>query len=418
MNSTQASLRINASRFKDNFEALARIGSTGDGGVNRPSFSPAHLQARQWYRQRVEEANLAFHGDSAGNHTAVLSCGPASGPTLLLGSHLDSVPHGGCFDGALGVLAALEVLQTIQDAGLSLPVNLEAIDFSDEEGTLVGLLGSRALAGELARGDLRDPRGGRAALETGLQRAGLSEEGLLQAARPGSSLAGYLELHIEQGERVHRAGADLGIVTTIVGIGSYRITFIGRADHAGTTPMETRLDAAQGASAFTLACRQLVLDTFPACVANVGKIEAQPGAFNIVPARVTLALEYRAPETAAFARIEGALLELAEEQARCFNLEVEAEKLAAHPPTPMSQQVQTAIQEAADTLGLRALPLTSRAGHDAQSLAAVCPAGMVFVPSVGGVSHAPAEFTEWTDCVNGANILLQAALNLAGKMSF
>ena len=173
--------------------------------------------------------------------------------TLLLGSHLDSVPNGGRFDGALGVMAAFEVLRTIKDAGLKLRFDLEAIDFTDEEGTLVGLLGSAALAGQLRPEILQNPRGGRQALIEGMKRAGLSDESMLGAARPKDSLAGYLELHIEQGKRLERAGTNIGIVSAIVGIWSYRLSFIGRADHAGTTTMEDRLDASLGASAFTLA---------------------------------------------------------------------------------------------------------------------------------------------------------------------
>ena len=176
--------------------------------------------------------------------------------TLLLGSHLDSVPNGGRFDGALGVMAAFEVLRTIKDSGLKLKVNLEAIDFTDEEGTLVGLLGSAALAGRLHEDVLQNPRGGRDALVEGMKRAGLSDESMLSAARPNETLAGYLELHIEQGKRLERAGINIGIVSAIVGIWSYRLSFIGRADHAGTTTMDDRLDASLGASAFTLAARE------------------------------------------------------------------------------------------------------------------------------------------------------------------
>ncbi len=185
MDETLAALHVNAERFRADFEALAEIGSTGDGGVHRPALGEAHLAAREGFRRRSTEAGLEFRTDQAGNHSAFLACGPAGAPTLLLGSHLDSVPHGGRFDGALGVLAALEVLRTVKEAGVSLPVQLEAMDFTDEEGTLVGMLGSAALAGILQPEALQDPRGGRAALEDGLARAGLSEAGLLMATCGG-----------------------------------------------------------------------------------------------------------------------------------------------------------------------------------------------------------------------------------------
>jgi N-carbamoyl-L-amino-acid hydrolase len=407
-------LRINAERFRADFEALSEIGSTGDGGVHRPALGEAHLEARAWFRQRSIAAGLEFRTDGAGNHSAFLACGPEGAPTLLLGSHLDSVPHGGRFDGALGVLAALEVLRVVQEAGVSLPVHLESMDFTDEEGTLVGMLGSAALAGVLQPEALRDPRGGRAVLEAGLARAGLTEIGLLTAQRDPASLAGYLELHVEQGLKLVNARADIGIVTSIVGINSYRLTFVGQADHAGTTPMEARRDAAQGASAFTLAARELVLRDFPGCVSNVGDMRFAPGVFNIVPARVEVALEFRAPEPGAFARLKAALLEQAHAEAERFDLGLEVEWLGRCDPAPMSEEVREAFAQAAESLGLKHVSFATGAGHDGQSLVGLCPVGMIFVPSVEGASHSPREFTRWEDCVNGANVLLQAALRVAG----
>jgi N-carbamoyl-L-amino-acid hydrolase len=413
MDETLRVLRIDEARFRADFEAQAEIGATGDGGVHRPALGEAHLAARAWFRERIAVAGLEFHMDGAGNHSALLACGPAGAPTLLLGSHLDSVPYGGRFDGPLGVLAALEALRVVQEAGVSLPVHLEAIDLTDEEGTLFGELGSTALAGTLTAEALREPRGGRAALEAGLARAGLTEPGLLTARRDPASLAGYLELHIEQGPRLANAQVDVGVVTGIVGMCSYRVTFVGRADHAGTTSMADRRDAALGASAFALAAREVVLADFPDCVANVGDMRFTPGAFNIVPAQVVLALEFRAPEPALFRQLEDALLEQARVEAERFGLGLEVERLGWLDPAPMSGAAQRAFAEAANALGLTHVSLFSGAGHDAQSLAGVCPVGMVFVPSMGGASHSPREFTRWVDCVNGANVLLQAALRMA-----
>jgi len=435
-------MRINADRMLAEFNELARIGATGDGGVHRPTFSEAHLAARRWFREQIENSGLEFRTDGAGNHSAVLLASViasreaakqslteqeiasrrlAMAPTLLLGSHLDSVPNGGRFDGALGVMAAFEVLRTIKDAGLSLKaraeplrsVNLEAIDFTDEEGTLVGLLGSAALTGHLHPDLLQNPRGGREALVDGMKRAGLSEESMLSAARPKESLAGYLELHIEQGKRLERAGTNIGIVSAIVGIWSYRLSFIGRADHAGTTTMDDRLDASLGASAFTLAAHEIVKRDFPNCVVNVGNMEFVPGAFNIVPARVDVSLEFRSPDEEEFKRLDSVLLERAQEEAKRFGLELKVDFLGKHSPSLMNNQVQSAFAEACNDLGLSHVSLTSGAGHDGQSFDGLCPVGMIFVPSKDGASHSPREFTEWEDCVNGANVLLQTALRLA-----
>jgi len=427
-------LRVNADRMLASFNQLALIGATAAGGVNRPTFSEAHLAARKWFRDEIERAGLDFRTDGAWNHSAVLpviASGAKRSPTskreiasgqqtplaktLLLGSHLDSVPDGGRFDGALGVIAALEVLRTVKENGIRLKVNLEAIDFTDEEGTLVGLLGSAAIAGHLSPEMLQSPRGGRDNLVEGMMRAGLTDESMLGAVRPKDSFAGYLELHIEQGKRLERAKLDIGVVSAIVGIWSYRLSFIGRADHAGSTTMDDRLDASLGASAFTLAAREMVMTKFPSCVVNVGKMDFAPGAFNIVPARVDVSLEFRSPDEDEFNKLDAALIALANTEATCFGLELIVENLGKHSPSIMSDKVQNAYKEACDDLGLSHTSLTSGAGHDGQSLADLCPVGMIFVPSVNGTSHSPKEFTEWEDCVNGANVLLQAALRLAAN---
>lgn len=408
-----ATLRINEERFKANFEALSKIGATAEGGVHRPTFSPAHFEARAWFRERIESAGLKFSTDGAGNHSATFECAGAKAKTLLLGSHLDSVPNGGRFDGAIGVLSALAVVETIKEAGVALPVNLEVIDFTDEEGTLIGLMGSSAFAGKLKTEDLANPRGGPESLRNGLDKAGLTEKGILGTKRNKSELAGYLEVHIEQGKRLSEAGAQIGVVTSIVGLGSFWLTFNGRANHAGTTPMKDRHDASLGASAFTLTARELVLNEFPDCVVNIGQMHFSPGAFNIIPETVNVALEYRAPDAETFEKLEMALLEKARSEAESFDLKVDLQPLGNKLPAQMHSATQTAIKEAARKLELSAIPLVSYAGHDAQSLAPLCPAGMIFIPSIDGISHAPGEFTKWDDCIHGANVLLQATLNLA-----
>jgi N-carbamoyl-L-amino-acid hydrolase len=260
---------------------------------------------------------------------------------------------------------------------------------------------------------LQNPRGGRDKLVAGMQRAGLSDESMMTAARPRETLAGYLELHIEQGKRLERSGINIGVVSAIVGISSYLLSFIGRADHAGSTTMEDRLDASLGASAFTLAARDLVMRDFPNCVTNIGHMRFTPGAFNIVPEQLDVSLEFRAPNESDFERLDSALLQLAQAEAKRFGLQLQTDFRGKHSPTPMSDSVQHAFIEACDALGLTHTPLVSGAGHDGQSFAGICPVGMIFVPSVGGASHSPREFTKWEDCVNGANVLLQAVLRLA-----
>jgi N-carbamoyl-L-amino-acid hydrolase len=413
MTESFSALRINGERLRASFQALAAIGATPDGGVHRPALGDAHLAARRWFLEEAEQADLEVRVDGAGNHSALHRCGRPGGPTLLLGSHLDSVPYGGRFDGALGVVAALEVLRVVKEEGISLSKHLEAIDFTDEEGHFANFLGSLGLTGRLEPRHLQNPRGGRERFRNALQHASLDERSLFSAGRDPASLAGYLELHIEQGPRLVELGADIGIVTGIVGIRSFKIRFLGRADHAGTTPMAARRDAALGASAFALAVRDLVMDRFPDAVATVGDMEFEPGVFNVVPQAVTGALEFRTGDDTGLDAMERALLERASVEARRFGLELEVQHLDSSPPASMSAQVQEAFEKASKVLGLEYTFLPSGAGHDAQCLALVCPAGMIFVPSAGGSSHSAREFTAWQDLVNGANALLQAALMLA-----
>ncbi len=406
-------MRVNAERFFLDFAALSQIGATGDGGVHRPALTENDLRAREWLAARFSAAGLEYRMDPAGNQSGLLRCEVDGAPSFLIGSHLDSVPNGGRFDGALGIVAALEVARVIQEQQIRLPVNLEVINFTDEEGTLVGLLGSRALSGALSADDLGNPSCGRAVLEERLAAAGLDIDRLVEARRPPGSVSGYLELHIEQGERLEQAGVPIGIVTAITGLCGYRLAFIGRADHSGTTPLPDRLDAGLGASGFLLAAREQVLTDFPGCVVNVGRMDFAPGASNIVPGRVSLALEFRSQDPRQLREMEMALLKTARGQANRYNLQIDSQHLYTEAPAQMAAQSQMALAAAAENMQMRHTSLASFAIHDAQSMARICPAGMVFVPSVDGASHAPREFTREEDMLRGANVLLQAVLRMA-----
>jgi N-carbamoyl-L-amino-acid hydrolase len=400
--------------MREDFDALSRIGATPEGGVSRPTFSDAHFAARRWFLARAEAGGLETRTDAAGNHSAVLQArGSPDARVLLLGSHLDSVPHGGRYDGALGVLAALHVLLAVKEAGSDLAFALEAIDFTDEEGTLVGLLGSKAVAGKLPAGALESPRGGRAALMAGLERAGLREESLASARRDPESLAGYLELHIEQGGRLEREALQIGVVTAIVGSRSFRIVLHGAGGHAGTTPMEGRRDAAVAAARIILGVREIVMRDFPGCVATVGDVRVEPGAFNVVPGLARLALEFRSQDEGELDAMETALLTRARAEAARDGVDVEISPVGRWQPIALDSGVGRSIERAATALGLSTKRMPSGAGHDAQALAEVTPSGMIFVPSVGGVSHDPRELTAWEDVVNGANLLLGTVYEIA-----
>jgi hydantoinase/carbamoylase family amidase len=295
--------------------------------------------------------------------------------------------------------------------GVRLPFNLEAIDFTDEEGTLVSFLGSRALCGQLTIANLENPRGDKDVLNIGLERAGLTYESILSARRNPATIGGYLELHVEQGPVLEAEGVQIGIVERISGLSFQRLRYLGEAAHAGSVDMTRRKDAAQGAAAFTLAARQIVIEQFPGCFSNVGDISISPGYFNIIPDLATVEFEFRAADEQQFRDLESALLLEAEAASRRFGLKLEREFIGERLPVAMSEQAIGAIRVAVTNLGLRSMNIVSRAGHDAQAMATICPSGMIFVSSRDGVSHSPKEYTAWNDCVNGANVLLQAALN-------
>ncbi len=403
-------LKINAERLLGDLNELARIGATADGGVNRPALSPADLEARAWFQRKIAEAGLTYAIDGAGNQSALLLSEPPSEKRILAGSHLDSVPNGGRYDGALGVLVALEALRRLKETGITPAVTLEAVNFTDEESAIMGLLGSRAVVGDLTAEDFASCRMPEAELTERLSAAGLSRESMLSARR--NDVLAWVELHIEQGRRLENAGIDIGVVDAIVGIRALRVSFRGEAAHAGTMPMPQRRDALWGAAQFVLRAREHVMSVHAPGVCNVGVIGAEPGAYNIVPAEVHFALEFRHGSDGQMDAMQADLISLLESCAAEFDLSVSWEATPPVRPAGMSETVMTAIERGAESLGLSHQRLLSFAGHDTQNVSSIAPAAMFFVPSVAGISHNPREFTSDADCVNGGNVMLQTLLEL------
>jgi len=404
-------ITVNAERLHDDINALSRIGATNEGGVNRPAFSDDHQAARKWFMGRAEEAGLSVHIDGASNHSAILEF-PRAEKTLLIGSHLDSVPTGGRFDGALGVVSALEILRRVKESGDQLSVNLEAIDFTDEESHYVEFLGSRAFTGELPLDELQVPH--LESMRVTVAKLGLDLEAMVSCGRDPENIAGYLELHIEQGPRLIDSSTDIAIVDSIVGIRSHQLIFWGRADHAGTTPMDLRRNAGLGAAAFTQGMHELLISDFSDCVGNVGNMVFTPGVTNVVPSRVEINFEYRFPEDPRGDALETALQKQIQEVAKRFDLEIEISSTGRAKSVQMDSDFQRIAKRAAEKLGLSSISMPSGAGHDAQILSAFTPACLLFAPSVGGISHNPKEFTTKEDCENGANVLLQIVLDNYG----
>ena len=330
----------------------------------------------------------------------------------MIGSHLDTVPNGGRFDGAIGVLAALECLRRIKETGLKPRCHLEAINFTDEEGTWKSLFGSNGLIGKISANDISDTLHDNMAFRAALHRAGIRLDELHHARRAPESILGFLELHIEQGKRLHEQGLDIGIVDRIVGRTTYNVVFYGEAAHAGTTTADERRDALQGAAAFIIAAHNLVTEGYPEGVVNCGHVAVEPDSFNVVPAAASLRIEFRHPDTATLeghgsaAYRPGARLR-APISPDCHHRARLASRRRTHVGLPLPPN-RNGLPG-----GRRSLhAIASYSGHNAQIMNQMVPAGMIFLPSVDGISHNPREHTEWRHVEIGANILLRAILQL------
>jgi N-carbamoyl-L-amino-acid hydrolase len=408
---------VSLERLRSRIETLARFGALPGGGVTRPCWSPPHEEARAWLLGELRGAGLEAWVDPAGNvfgGTGARGFRPDA-PVVLTGSHIDTVPEGGILDGALGVLAGLEALQTIRERGIPHRRPLAVAAWSDEEGRYGGLFGSRAFCGTLDPAlipTLAAADGER--LVDAMARAGFDAARAPEARAPAGAVAAYLELHIEQGPRLEEAGIPIGVVETIVGVRRARVVFHGQADHAGTTPMERRRDAFLGAADFALRAREHVVTRGSGVsVTNVGAVHVHPGVSNIVPGRAELVHEMRDPDAGVLERLAAECAALAREVARARRITVEVQPLSATTPAPCAPRVQAMIEEACATLGVKWQRLYSAAGHDAQNLAALTDAGMIFIPSRGGRSHRVDEMSDWDAIERGAGVLLHTLLALA-----
>ena len=406
-------VRINIERLRKNIEELGRIGRDPRGGVSRPSFSKADLEARTWLKNKIEAAGLAFRVDGAGNIFGRLG---GDGPVVMAGSHIDTVLYGGRYDGAAGVLAALEAVQRIREEGFRLSKPLAVAAFTDEEGNLVGdFLGSRAFIGALDR-DLLEKGTTSFGLPLGevLKNTEFSIESILSAQADAPPLEAFLELHIEQGPMLDDEGVPVGIVEAISGKQYRWCSFVGEAGHAGTVPLELRRDAFLGLADFALRATQHVATHHYGSFVTIGRVHVAPGVFSIVPGRADFSFEFRSRSAGTLAALEKELLALAEDIAQTRGLGFSSRVMDKTDPVIVPVRLTGLLTAEAEALGYPHMALTSGAGHDAQILAAKAPSGMIFVPSPDGVSHAPEESLRWDDLEKGANVLLAAMIKLAG----
>jgi len=406
-------MRIDFDRLKKDIEELGKIGRGPGAGISRPSFSPADLEARAWLKEKIEEACLAYREDGAGNQFGRL--GPAAGDVVMAGSHIDTVINGGMFDGAAGVLAALECLRRIQEEKVALSKPLEVASFTDEEGNLVGdFLGSRAFTGGLNEEQVRH---GLTSFGVPLQElldgTSFSIESILQAHRDRPKIEAYLELHIEQGDILETEQIPVGIVEIISGK-RYRLAgFTGEASHSGTTPFELRRDAFVGLADFALRATRLAATKYEKSLVTIGKVALHPGVFSVIAGKADFTIDTRSSSPEALENLDGELVRLGAEVAASRGLGFDSVLVDMTTPVNIPQRITKLLEEEADRLGIRWLHITSGAGHDAQILATIAESGMIFIPCQNGISHSPEENIDWSDLEKGANLLLAAILRLA-----
>lgn len=406
--------RVDAERLTRLMREQAQFGRTPAGGVERLAYSDADVACRAWVMERMREAGLVVRIDTAGNILGRRDGREPSLAPLLIGSHIDSVPDGGAFDGNVGSFSALETAWTIHDRGIRLRHPIEVVIFQNEEG---GLYGSQAMAGELTAEDLAQVARSGKTIAEGIRLLGGDPDRLDAARRQRGDIAAYVELHIEQGGILEATDIDIGVVQGIVGIEQWTVTVEGFANHAGTTPMDQRRDALLAAARFVQAVNEIIRAEPGRQVGTVGQITAHPGAPNVIPGRVDLSLEIRDLDHdkiwRLYERIRARAREIGAGTETMFSF---TDRQLDIVPQPTDPTIRATIAQAATALGLTHRQMPSGAGHDAQSLAPLTPIGMIFVPSVGGISHSPREFTHPEDVVNGANVLLNTVIALDREM--
>lgn len=398
-------LRVNGPRLNATLAELAAFGRNAQGGVSRTAYSEADLQGRAYVTRLMRDAGLAVRVDAAGNIFGRRA--GRRGPPLLFGSHIDSVPEGGNYDGTLGSLAAIEVARTLQERRVTTDHPLDVVVWQNEEG---GLVGSRLATDDFPTRELDRVASSGRSIREGIALLGGDVARLATAVLRRGDIAGYLELHIEQGGTLEREGVDVGVVEGIVGIWQWMVTVEGVANHAGTTPMDQRRDALLAAAHFVQAVNRIVRAEPGRQVGTVGQLRAEPGAPNVVPGRVVMSLELRDLDGPKVGRLHRRIVAEAEAIGRSSGTSFSFATHTAHEPAPTDPRMRSIVASAAASLGLTSRLMPSGAGHDAQEMARIAPAGMIFVPSVGGISHSPKELTTPEHCVNGANVLLAAVV--------
>ncbi len=401
-------IRIDGDRLNGTLASLSRFGRNSEGGIDRVAFSDADREARAFVRELLEGAGFHTEVDQAANLVG-RKAGTEELRPIMFGSHVDSVPGGGNYDGQVGSMAAVEVARTLADADLRTRHPLEVAVFTNEEG---GKTGSRAMAGEVEPFELDLETASGLTIGEGLRANGGDPDRLEDARRRPGSLTAFLELHVEQGGVLHRRGVPIGVVEGIVGIRRWNVTVEGFTNHAGTTPMRDRRDALVAAARVVEAANRVALDMEGTQVATVGRIAAEPGAPNVVPGRVVASLEIRDLSMEKIDRVFEAIRREAGRIATATGTEITFDPFYLSRAAPTDERIRDIVESRAVDLGLEVLRMPSGAGHDAQSIALLAPIGMIFVPSVDGISHSPRERSLPADIERGTDVLLHTLLTI------
>lgn len=413
-----APLTIQLQRLQQDLHDIGQIGlDPVTGGINRPSFSEDDIQARHWLKQRMQEAGLGVEIDSVANVIGRWGKDDKA-PALLIGSHLDSVPQGGKFDGTLGVLAGLEVVRSLQDAGIEPPFPIEVIATSEEEGRFGGMLGAEAMTGELDLDWFHHARDDQGLLLTDcMQQQGFDPGRVLEAQRPDSSMLGFLELHIEQGPVLEREKLPIGIVEGIAGVFHWSVSFRGQSNHAGTTPMALRRDAFAAVAEFAASIPNWIEQISANSRLTIGKVELQPGFAHTVPGYAEFSLVGKDFLNQDLQHLQETTREKLKHIAAQHELELRIEHHSQLDSQDCDTEIIKRFKHSAEELQLPYKLMYSGAGHDTQIFARHTRAGMIFVPSHHGISHAPEEHTDWPDIEQGCNLLLHCVGELIKSSS-
>jgi N-carbamoyl-L-amino-acid hydrolase len=405
-------IRINMNRLKEEVLALAEIGKTPQGGVSRPSFSDNDIKAREWLKEKISCAGMCYGEDGAGNQFGKLE---GDGPTVMAGSHIDTVINGGKFDGSIGVLAAVECLRRINEERIPHSKPLEAVSFTDEEGNLVGdFLGSRAFTGNLNRSLLENERTQFGPpLKDILKNTEYDLDSIMDAHKHRPDIHAFLEIHIEQGPVLETEDKPVGIVDKIAGKNYWSCAFMGSPSHAGTTPFELRHDAFLGLADFALKSTQFVATEYYGSMMTIGRAHLHPGSFSIVPGRADFSLDFRSTSRETLDILSKRLVSIADDTAESRGLEFAYKTLDSTDPVKIPARIIDLLTSQCADGNIPYMTLASGAGHDAQIMASCADAGMIFIPCEDGISHAPAENINWNDLEQAANLLLHSLIKLA-----